>query len=906
MGLTRPKYSQIYDSDYKNSVRVATTASVTLIGGAPDSVDDIALSVGDRVLVRVQNDATQNGIYRVNTLGTGANGTWGRSLDADTSAKLTSGSTVNVEEGTTNAGKMFRMTTAGTITLGTSEITWTDVSGGGGATTGGTNLQVQYNDNNNLNGAIYLYYVKSTGQVVANSGLASTSTTTGALKVTGGAGISGELYVGANLTITGNLLPSANVTYNLGSPSQRWKDLYLSGTTINLNGATISAHNGVLTFQNGHGGSFSVTGTAAGQSTGSFGNLTANSGIASTSTSTGALTVTGGAGISGNIYAGSIQNTPIGSTTASSGAFTTLTSSSTTKASGNIVAGSGTTSTNTTSGALVVVGGIGASGAIYAGSIQNTPIGSTTATTGAFTTLTSSSTTISSGNIVAGSGTASSSTTTGALVVVGGLGVSGIINLNQSGSTANVITVNGGNISGVNRIWLNSGPDKGITWFSGNGWAIYESPDNLTTNSGGNLQIVRGNVRQITVDTDGIVRIPNTQSSTSSVTGALVVSGGLGVSGQIYNSNILVNSGNVVANSGTTSSSTTTGALVVDGGMGVSGAAYIGGQVNATNTTASSSTSTGALVVAGGIGVAKDSYFGANLTIVGNLVVQGNNLSISTATLSIQDPILNLHSTSDNSALTVDDGADIGIKIHYYKGGDQSAFLGWVNSTGYLEWFDSGSDSGNVFTGTTRGTIRSGQIIVANTTTSTSTTTGALTVAGGAGIAGSLFVGANVTATGYLMPSANLTYDIGSGTTWWRTFYGVSTQAKYADLAENYLADSAYGAGTVLVFGGLAEVTTTDISHDTRVAGIVSTDPAHLMNGGLVGENVVALGLTGRLPCKVLGPVEPGDVLVTSTVPGVAQKIDNTKFAPGCVVGKSLGRINTNMVSTIEVVVGRF
>jgi len=157
-----------------------------------------------------------------------------------------------------------------------------------------------------------------------------------------------------------------------------------------------------------------------------------------------------------------------------------------------------------------------------------------------------------------------------------------------------------------------------------------------------------------------------------------------------------------------------------------------------------------------------------------------------------------------------------------------------------------------------------------------------------------------------ILPTANLTCNLGSATLWFNTFYGVSTQAKYADLAENYQADAEYSPGTVLVFGGEKEVTTTNQDHNTAVAGIVSTNPAHLMNGQLTGDNVVAVGLTGRLPCRVQGPVTKGDVLVTSTTPGVAQRIDNSKFLPGCIIGKALESINTNNIQTIEVVVGRF
>jgi hypothetical protein len=160
--------------------------------------------------------------------------------------------------------------------------------------------------------------------------------------------------------------------------------------------------------------------------------------------------------------------------------------------------------------------------------------------------------------------------------------------------------------------------------------------------------------------------------------------------------------------------------------------------------------------------------------------------------------------------------------------------------------------------------------------------------------------------SGNFYPANNGSQNLGSGSNYFATVYGKATTAQYADLAENYLADQAYPAGTVLVFGGLNEVTTTVTGHDSAVAGIVSSNPAHLMNSLLTGPTVVAVGLTGRLPCQVQGPVKKGTVLVTSTTAGVAQAIDNSKFVPGCVVGKALEEITDDSVQTIEVVVGRF
>jgi hypothetical protein len=126
-----------------------------------------------------------------------------------------------------------------------------------------------------------------------------------------------------------------------------------------------------------------------------------------------------------------------------------------------------------------------------------------------------------------------------------------------------------------------------------------------------------------------------------------------------------------------------------------------------------------------------------------------------------------------------------------------------------------------------------------------------------------------------------------------------------ADLAENYLADADYPPGTVVVFGGPKEITVSNTSHDTAVAGIVSTAPSYLMNAGQAGEWVLPVALTGRVPCLVQGPVSKGTVLVTGTVSGTAVALNTSKFKPGCVVGKSLEIINSADVVTIEVAVGR-
>ena len=153
-----------------------------------------------------------------------------------------------------------------------------------------------------------------------------------------------------------------------------------------------------------------------------------------------------------------------------------------------------------------------------------------------------------------------------------------------------------------------------------------------------------------------------------------------------------------------------------------------------------------------------------------------------------------------------------------------------------------------------------------------------------------------------VVPGANVTYDLGSSSLQWNTIYGKATSAQYADLAENYTADAHYESGTVVSFGGDAEVTVTGVDADRKVAGVVSTDPAHLMNSGLEADHVVALALQGRVPCKVVGAVEKGDTMVAAGN-GFARAEADPKV--GTVIGKAL-EAHAGGKGVIEVAVGRF
>jgi hypothetical protein len=127
-------------------------------------------------------------------------------------------------------------------------------------------------------------------------------------------------------------------------------------------------------------------------------------------------------------------------------------------------------------------------------------------------------------------------------------------------------------------------------------------------------------------------------------------------------------------------------------------------------------------------------------------------------------------------------------------------------------------------------------------------------------------------------------------------------QATYADLAEFYEGDQQYKPGTVLVFGGDKEVTTTSNMNDTRLAGVVTTDPAYVMNSDQKGIKV-CIALAGRVPCWVVGRVKKGDMLTTSSTYGCAMRANTPTL--GAIVGKALEDKDYSEAGLIQIAVGR-
>jgi len=134
-------------------------------------------------------------------------------------------------------------------------------------------------------------------------------------------------------------------------------------------------------------------------------------------------------------------------------------------------------------------------------------------------------------------------------------------------------------------------------------------------------------------------------------------------------------------------------------------------------------------------------------------------------------------------------------------------------------------------------------------------------------------------------------------------FRGTAIQAQYADLAENYISDKKYTVGTVVIFGGEKEVTISKKKNDKRVAGIISSKPALLMNKNLKEKHTLPIAFQGKVLCKVIGKVKKGDILVTSNTKGYAIVNNNPK--PGTILGKSLQNKKNKDKGKIFVVVGR-
>ena len=180
----------------------------------------------------------------------------------------------------------------------------------------------------------------------------------------------------------------------------------------------------------------------------------------------------------------------------------------------------------------------------------------------------------------------------------------------------------------------------------------------------------------------------------------------------------------------------------------------------------------------------------------------------------------------------MDDGKDVGFVYHYYKGQDKNAFLGLDNSSGYLEWYSNGEEVGGIFTGTEYGLFKTGALVLASTTASSSTSTGALVVAGGAGISGNLYVGGSLVVGGSAVITSN---DLLTVT--YPAAYITNDPGEFAGLPAIAGTDTAYGSYN---FGTVLDIRTFNNYNTATSSGFYSindtaTSPGYTVYVGFTG-----------------------------------------------------------------------
>ena len=197
------------------------------------------------------------------------------------------------------------------------------------------------------------------------------------------------------------------------------------------------------------------------------------------------------------------------------------------------------------------------------------------------------------------------------------------------------------------------------------------------------------------------------------------------------------------------------------------------------------------------------------------------------------------------------------------------------------------------------GTITATSIVASATGDVTGNLTGNVTSTG-ANTMGTLTMSGTLTSQA-IVPDTDVTYDIGSSSKKYNTVYAKATSAQYADLAEIYESDADYEVGTVVIFGGEKEITISKEGNDIRVAGVISENPAYLMNSKATG---LPVALMGKVKCRVVGHINKGDMLSSHpTHNGVAKKTHDPQV--GEVIGKALEDYDSEEIGTINIVVGR-
>jgi filamentous hemagglutinin len=442
---------------------------------------------------------------------------------------------------------------------------------------------------------------------------------------------------------------------------------------------------------------------------------------------------------------------------------------------------------------------------------------------------------------------------------------------------------------------------------------------------GGNLIVtavaaITGNVTGGNVLTGGLISATGTITSAANITGGNIVTGGLITATGNVNAANLTTAGRVLATGNVTGGNITTGgslsalgnlvsANVVTGGLISATGNITGGNISATVYTGAAlsvtANVTGGNILTGGLISATGNVSGGNLNVTGNIVDTGA-LSIITG-------------SNGNIALAPNGTGIVTVSTQVSTTGNVTGgnilTAGLISATGNILTAGLISATGNI----TGGNILGGANVNATTHTGTTVSVtanitggnilfGSGVVSGTGNVIGgnlistnSLTVNSGNALTAIVNAAGNGVGNIGSSGSYFNTIFAKATSAQYADLAENYTSDAEYAPGTVVVFGGTAEITTTNMFADVGVAGAISSNPAYLMNSGGKG---LPVALRGRVPVRVIGPVTKGDLLVTAGQnPGYATSVGRNTDRPLAVFAKALETNTNEGTKVIEAVI---
>ena len=446
--------------------------------------------------------------------------------------------------------------------------------------------------------------------------------------------------------------------------------------------------------------------------------------------------------------------------------------------------------------------------------------------------------------------------------ITGTLNATGNANVGNLGTATAIITT--GNITTINSGLLQNG-NSNVTLTANANVSVFVAGNatarTVFTSTGANIAgtaNITGNANVGNLGTAGlIVATGNVSGGNLTTAGALAVTGNANV-GNLGTAGLIFATGNVSGGNLTTAGVVAATGNVSGGNLTTTGALSVTGNANVGNIGAASGVFTGN-VTAGNV-YANSGTIGASL-LAGALTTaaQPNITSVGTLTS------LGVNGTVTAAAFTANTGIFTG------NGSGLSAIVG-ANVTGAVTF----AATANAVAGANvSGTVAQATLVM-GATQNNITTLGALTT---------LSTGANSTA--------------GTITGNWTLTAGSRLTATYADLAEYYEADVKYLPGTVLMFGGDKEVTLAE-DGTSKVAGVVSTNPAYVMNSTCPGL-LTAVALQGRVPCKVRGKISKGDMLISG---GNGFARPNQFPAMGTVIGKALQDFD-GYEGVIEVAVGR-